>query len=176
VIRPLHSQLKRLSPRARVVAIVATGLVALNVVASALTPASHEHRRTRAGTAPGSVATTGGARRPSPVSAADLAEARETAERFFAGYLPFAYGRASARAVRALTPGLRRQLIREHAQPTPSERHRHPGVVSLEAAGQATGVVLATAMVEDGGITTYPLRLTVRRVAGAWLVSGVDGG
>jgi hypothetical protein len=36
--------------------------------------------------------------------------------------------------------------------------------------------VLATALVEDGGITTYPLRLTVQRVAGAWLVSGVDGG
>ena len=176
MIGRLHSQLKRLSPRARVVAIVATGLVALNVVASAFTPASHEHRRTRAGSAPSSVATTGGTRHQSAVSAAELADARETAERFLAGYLRFAYGRASARAVRALTLGLRRQLLREHAQLTPVERRRHPGVASLEAAGQATGVVLATALVEDGGITTYPLRLSVQRVAGAWLVSGVDGG
>jgi hypothetical protein len=159
-----------------VVAIVAAGLVALNVVASALTPASHEHHRTRAGTAPSSVATTGGIRHQSPVSAAELADARETAERFLGGYLRFAYGRASVLAVRALTLGLRRQLIREPAQVTPLERRRHPGVVSLEAAGQATGVVLATALVEDGGITTYPLRLTVQRVAGAWVVSGVDGG
>jgi hypothetical protein len=175
MIGRLHAQLKRLSPRARVVVIVATGVVALNVVASALTPASHEHHRSPAGTAPSRVASTGGTQHPSPVSPADLAGARETAERFLAGYLRFAYGRASARSVRALTPSVRRQLIREHAQLTPVERRRHPRVVSLEAAGQATGVVLATALVEDGGITTYPLRLTVQRVAGAWVVSGVDG-
>jgi hypothetical protein len=173
-----HSMLRRLAPRARLAAIAAAVVVALNIVASALTPTSHQpHPRSRnpARLVPSATSTDGVQRQPSPVSAADLAAARETAERFLAGYLPFAYGRASAQSVRALTPAVRRQLIHEHAQLTPVERRRHPRVVSLEAAGQATGVVLATALVEDGGITTYPLRLTVQRVAGAWVVSGVDG-
>src|SRR5947207_817963 len=111
----LHSMLERLSPRARVVAIAAAGLVALNLVASAVTLTSHEHHRTSgtpAGLTPSTVTSPDGVQRqPSPASAGDLARAREAADRFLAGYLPFAYGRASARSVRALTSGLRRQLI-----------------------------------------------------------------
>ena len=98
------------------------------------------------------------------------------ARKFLAGYLRFAYGRASAVSVPAVTPALRRQLKRERVQVTPVERRRHPRVVSLTALGQASGVVVATALIDDGGITNYTLRLTVRRTNRAWLVSGVDGG
>src|SRR5947209_14441833 len=45
VIGRLVSKLKRLLRQPRLVAIAAAALVALNIVASALTPASHEHRR-----------------------------------------------------------------------------------------------------------------------------------
>ena len=95
---------------------------------------------------------------------------------FLAGYLRFAYGRAPAAAARAVTPALRRQLKRERVQVTPVERTRRPEVVSLSALGQASGVVVATALIDDGGIANYGVRLTVRRMNRAWLVSGVDGG
>jgi hypothetical protein len=110
------------------------------------------------------------------VCAVELVRVRQAAAQFLAGYLPFAYGRAPARSVNAVAPALRGQLTGRRAQLTPVERRHRPRVVSLEAVGQAPGVALATAMIDDSGITTYPPRLTVQRVAGAWLVSDVDGG
>jgi hypothetical protein len=59
---------------------------------------------------------------------------------------------------------------------TPAERGRHPRVVSLAAVARSPGVVLATALVADGGVTTYPLRITLEGGRDGWLVSGVDGG
>lgn len=175
----VHPMLRRLSRRARLLAIAAAGVLALNIVASALTPASRERHRPSGAPArsiPGTVTPPRGVQRqPSRLPAAELARVRQAASRFLESYLPFAYGRASVQSVRALTPALRRQLTREHAQFTPVERRRHPRVVSLEAASQATRVVLATALVEDGGITTYALRLTVQMAADGWRVSGVDG-
>jgi hypothetical protein len=59
---------------------------------------------------------------------------------------------------------------------TPVERRRHPRLVSLTGVGRAVRVVLATALVADGGITTYALRITVREGRTGWLVSSVDRG
>jgi hypothetical protein len=73
-------------------------------------------------------------------------------------------------------PALRRQLKRERMQVTPVERRRHPHVVSLTVLGQASGAVVATALISDGGIANYAVRLTVRRTNRGWLVSRVDGG
>jgi hypothetical protein len=88
-------------------------------------------------------------------------------------YLRFAYGRASAAAVKAVTPELHSQLVRERAQMTPAERQRHPRVVSLRVVGIMPGFAAATAAVEDGGIATYPLRFTLQEGAGRWSVSSV---
>jgi hypothetical protein len=41
--------------------------------------------------------------------------------------------------------------------------------------GQASGVVVATALVEDGGVANYAGRLTLRRTSRGWLVSRVGG-
>jgi hypothetical protein len=176
----LHSVLKRLSPRARLVAIAAAGLLLLSIVASALTPASQPGPRSRgtgAGAASSSITTTAGIpRHPSPVSAAELVRVRQAASRFLESYLPFAYGRAHARSVAGVTPALRGQLTRERAQLTPLERRRHPRVVSLQVVGQAPAVALATAIIDDGGITTYPLRLRLERGPDGCMVSAVDGG
>jgi hypothetical protein len=46
----------------------------------------------------------------------------------------------------------------------------------LTTLGQASGAVVATALIDDGGIANYALRLTVRRTSRGWLVSRVDGG
>jgi hypothetical protein len=46
----------------------------------------------------------------------------------------------------------------------------------LTALGRASGVVIVTALVDDGGIANYAVRLTLRRTNRGWLVSRVDGG
>src|SRR5438477_319055 len=94
----LRSALKRLSPRARLVAIAAAALVALNILASALTPTPHHHTgRNPARPVPSTVTSADGRQRePSAVSAAELGRVRQAASRFLESYLPFAYGRAPA--------------------------------------------------------------------------------
>jgi hypothetical protein len=76
--------------------------------------------------------------------------------------------------VSAITPALRGELIRKRAQVTPVERRRHPRVASLQVVGKAVGVVVATAIIEDGGITTYAQQFTLERRGGGWAVSSVD--
>lgn len=72
--------------------------------------------------------------------------------------------------------GLHSQLITQRAQATPAERGRHPRVVSLATVGTTPAFVVATATIEDGGITAYRLRLTLQEQAGRWLVSSVQAG
>jgi hypothetical protein len=178
MIGRLLSMLGRRSRLTRRLTIAALSLVALSVLASALTRAPRPEPRQSpppAGSI-GTVHSPAAPRHPSPVSVGELPRAREAATRFLAGYLPFLYGRGSAREVDPATPGLRLQLTRTRAQVTPVERRRRPRVVSLTAVGQAPGLVLATALVKDGGVTSYALRITVREGPAGWLVSGVDGG
>ena len=111
-----------------------------------------------------------------PVSGSDLRLASRVARRFLVSYLKFAYGRARATSVEAVTPGLRSQLMRDRAQVTPAERSRHPRVVSLRSARYDPGFVLATASVEDGGIAAYRLRFALREEGGRWLVGDVQEG
>ncbi len=176
----LGSLLERLPPPVRRVAVVVLALLVLGAVAVILTPPSGVAPSSeRAPTRP--APTTGPARArperlPSPVRAGQLVHARRVAERFLASYLPFAYGRTPAASVSAVTPGLRGELIRERALVTPVERRRHPRVTSLQVVGKAVGVVVGTAMIEDGGITTYALRFTLGPRAGRWAVSSIDEG
>jgi len=172
----LAAALGRGSRTRRRLTLAAAGLVALLVVTSALAPSPHPAdrplpppawpaRTRRTPTAPGSF----------PISAGGLVAARRVAARFLAGYLPFLYGRGTARLIVGVTPGLRLRLGREPALVTPVERHRDPRVVSLTAVGQTPAAVLATALVADGGVTAYAVRITLRAGRDGWLVSGVDG-
>ena len=111
-----------------------------------------------------------------PVSGSDLRLASRVAGRFLRSYLRFAYGRARATSVEAVTPGVRSQLIRARAQVTPAERARHPHLVWLQVLGTNPGFVLATASVEDGGIAAYRLRFALREAGGRWLVGDVQEG
>src|SRR5438445_13731169 len=109
----LVAALGRRSRTTRRLTLAALGLVVLLVVASALGPARHPAHRpvappavpTRTHRTP----TVGGSR---PSSSGGLVAAKRVAARFLAGYLPFLYGRGSARSIEAVTPGLRRQLSR----------------------------------------------------------------
>jgi hypothetical protein len=111
-----------------------------------------------------------------PVSSANLRLADRFARRFLGSYLRFAYGMGSAGSVQGVTPGLLRQLITEHAPATPAERSRHPRVVSLATVGTTPRFVVATAMIEDGGVAAYRLRFALEEQAGRWLVSSVQAG
>jgi hypothetical protein len=110
------------------------------------------------------------------VSASELFQASGAANGFLVTYLRFAYGRASAAAVKAVTPELHSQLVQEGAQITPAGRQRHPRVVSLRVVGIMPGFAAATAAVADGGIAAYPLRFTLQRIASRWSVSSVLAG
>jgi hypothetical protein len=85
--------------------------------------------------------------------------------------LRFAYGEAPASSVRA-APALHRRLRGQRALVAPVERRRHPRVVSLMETGQGHGVVLATALVDDGGNAIYAIRITLRDTRSGWLVTG----
>ena len=76
----------------------------------------------------------------------------------------------------AVTPGFRPQLSRMRGLVTPVERQRHPRVVSLTDVAQSPAAILATALVADGGVTTYAVRITLRGGRDGWMVSGVAGG
>ena len=175
VIGWLRSALRRLSPRARTIALVVL-LLAAAVLALAPTHTAG-HRAQQPSTRARTSRTTRNTRHyVSPVPAARLARARQIARTFLAGYLPFAYGRASASSVPVATSALRRELTGAGAQVTPVERSRHPRVVALTALGQASKVVVVTALINDRGITTYAVRLTLQQRRSGWLVNGVDEG
>ena len=59
---------------------------------------------------------------------------------------------------------------------TPVERRRRPRVVALQTIGTTPTFVVATAVIDDGGVATYRLRFTLSRSAGRWAVSGVEEG
>ena len=176
----LLSVLERLPSRVRRGVVAAGALLALAAVMAALTltaPHGDGHRqpvRERTESVP--------VQRPSPrrlarpVPATAIRRARRVAQRFLAGYLPFAYGRGGALAINGLTSALRRQLLHKQAELTPVERRRRPRVVSLQTTATTPTFVVATAVIDDGGVTTYRLRFTLEGRAGRWLVSGVQEG
>ena len=161
----------------RHLAAAAMALLVLGI-ASALAPTSRPRHPARRPPATASSPQTSGPERrgTSSLSRAEIARARKVAIRFLQGYLPFVYGRGSAGFVPAAAPALRRRLTRQAAVVTPAERRRHPRVLSLVVAGQAPGAALATALIADGGITSYALRITLKEGRSGWLVSAVGGG
>jgi hypothetical protein len=175
----LLAALERLSQRVRRLVVAIGALLALGAVMAALTlTASHGDRqrqpvRQRQGSV--RVQRTSPPRLAPPVSTTAILQARRVAERFLAGYLAFAYGRGSALAIGGITPALRRQLLSQRAQLTPVERRRRPRVVARQTLGTTPRFVVATAIIDDGGVTTYRLRFTLWGGADRWAVSGVEG-
>ena len=114
----LLAVLERLPVAVRRLVVAVGALLALGAVMAALTlTAPHGGRQRRAGPAAAGLACVSsgprraGSRRPSQPAA--IVQARRVAERFLAGYLPFAYGRGSALAVSGITSALRRQLLQQ---------------------------------------------------------------
>jgi hypothetical protein len=171
--------LERLPRRVRRFVVAIGALLALGAVVAALTlTASHggQARRPAPQRPAATVPRAAPRRLPPPVSTAAMLQARRVAKRFLAGYLPFAYARGSALAIRGATQTLRRQLLSPRAQLTPVERRRRPRVVAVQTIGTTPTFVVATAVIDDGGVATYRLRFTLSRSAGRWAVSSVREG
>lgn len=173
----LLAALGRRSRTTRQLTLAALALVVLLVVAAALAPVRHPaHGQVAPSAAPTRTRRTRTAPGSHPISRGGLVAARRVAARFVAGYLPFLYGRRSARSIEAVTPAVRWQLSRMRGLVTPVERRRHPRVVSFTGVAQSPGAMLATALVADGGGTTYVLRIMLRAGRDGWVVSRVDAG
>lgn len=176
----LLAVLERLPSRARRLVVAGGALLALAAVMAALTlisPHGHGERQpVRQAPASGPVVLTSPRRLAPPVPAIAIARARRVAERFLSGYLPFAYGRGGALAISDITSALRQQLLHKWSQLTPVERRRRPRVVSLQTTATTPTFLVATAVIDDGGVTTYRLHFTLDGAAGRWLVSGVQEG
>jgi hypothetical protein len=176
----LLAVLERLPSRVRRLVVAGGALLALAAVMAALTltsPPSHRRRQpVRQPSVSEPVQRTAPRTLAPPVSAGAIVRARRVAERFLIGYLPFAYGRRGASEIGGITSELRQQLLHRRAELTPVERRRRPRVVSLKTTATTPTFVVATAVIDDGGVTTYRLRFTLESAAGRWLVSGVQEG
>jgi hypothetical protein len=174
--------MSRLAPRARRTAVAVVALLLIGAAITALTTMGSREGGRRPGRPPAqpraseTTARAAAHRLATPVRSAQLTRAHDAAERFLGSYLAFAYGQARAPQVRAVTPALGRQLMRGRTPIAPVELSRRPRVAWLRLVGMTPGFALATAMVNDGGITPYPLRFTLQARGGHWSVNGVQQG
>jgi hypothetical protein len=95
------------------------------------------------------------------------------ARRFLLGYLPFLYGQGSRRAIDDASSRLLGRLARSRIRVPPAARRRHPRVVELDAKRLGAGRAAVTATVDDGGVSRYPIELTLATRRGRWLVAAV---
>lgn len=115
---------------------------------------------------------------PAPVVAGDatgvaVETARPVARRFLVAYLALLYGRGHVAALPHASANVRRSLARGRARVAPAARRRGPRVARLELVAQARDAVVATALVEDGGVSAYPLTFSLVLRGGQWTVDAL---
>jgi hypothetical protein len=105
-------------------------------------------------------------------SRADVAQAKRAARRFLAGYLPYAYGRASVGQIRAISDPLRRRLAADRPRVWARERHRRPRTELLQAEGVSRRHAQLGALVSDGA-RRYTVPLELEHSSAGWTVTDV---
>ena len=163
----LIAALRRSSRTTRRVTLAALVLVALLIVASALAPSPQRaHRPVPPPAGPARTRRTPAAPGSRTISPGRLVAARRVAGRFLAGYLPFLYGRGSARSIAGVTPGLRRQLIRVRGVVTPvdSKKGKRPHVAEGAYEPERVQVCAQALILEEAGYKVTRRDL-VRRLA-----------
>lgn len=100
--------------------------------------------------------------------------ASRAARAFLRGYLPYSYGQATAKAIRAAAPALRDELARRPPRVPPALADRaRPRLKRLRVNGLAGGKVFLLADVDDGS-SRYAALLELRQRDGRWLVTRVQ--
>jgi hypothetical protein len=160
--------------RRTAIAIVVVLIVASAVLLAATRPAG----RTRKLAPRRPVASANGASRP-PMpadAAASVAPAvARTAHGFLAGYLAYLYGRAPASGLTGTTHVLSRSLRGHPPIVSPGVRARRPRVLSLHATPAPVGLIGLSALINDGELASYRVRLILARERGRLLVTAVEG-
>ncbi len=116
-------------------------------------------------------------RRPAEPPRPDPATGPEgAARRFLARFLPFLYGQGSPRSIPAAAPALVVRLADSRRRVPPATLDRSPRVTQLEGRRVGQWRALVAARIEDGGVGSYPIALTLARRGGRWLVvaEGMD--
>jgi hypothetical protein len=71
------------------------------------------------------------------------------------------------------SPHLVGRLARSRVRIPPAAHRRHPRVVELRSDRVGSDRAAVTATVDDGGVSRYPIELTIARRRGRWLVAAV---
>jgi hypothetical protein len=110
-----------------------------------------------------------------PAQAPDLSErsAVEVARRFLAGYLAYAYGRASAARVPDAAGALIASLERHPPRVTVGRQARLPRVEQLIVTLAQSGQPAVTAVLNDGGIVDYTVELVLARPHGRLIIGAL---
>jgi hypothetical protein len=156
------------------IAVVAVLLAASAILLAGARPAG----RTRQLAPRRPMASANGASRPSMPAAGAAVVApvvARTARGFLAGYLTYLYGRAPASAVNGATQALSRSLRAHPPIVSPGTRARRARVLLLHAAPAPAGLVGISALVNDGELASYRIRLILARTRGRLLVTAVEG-
>jgi hypothetical protein len=103
---------------------------------------------------------------------ADVEGVKRAARRFLAGYLPYTYGRQSARRIRAATSRLRRRLAARPPRVPARVGHRRPRVLLVQAEGAGRARAAITALISDGA-RRYSVELELARGRSGWQVTDV---
>ena len=97
-----------------------------------------------------------------------------TAERavrtFLAGYLRYLYGQGRAGSIERAAPLLVRRLAADPPRVSPAQMARKPRVVEVRARKPRTGRLRVLAMIEDGGVSRYPIGAVMAVRGGVWQV------
>jgi len=133
--------------------------------------------RTVATASPGAAPVSPNAREDEPHLSAAQRDAQRRAERtaraFLAGYLPYSYGQANGRGIRAAMPALLRELAANPPRVSVAARQAtRPRVRQVRVSGLDGSRAYVLAQVEDGS-RTYPTGLTLERRGHRWLVATV---
>jgi hypothetical protein len=105
-------------------------------------------------------------------SRADVASAKRAAERFLAGYLPYSYGRRTARRIPSASDELRHRLAARRPRVPARERHRQPHVVLVQSNGVGRVRAELVALVGDRA-RRYTVALELTRGPAGWKVTAV---
>jgi hypothetical protein len=153
------------------------GVAVLLLASAVLFTASMPAGRTRHPAPRKPVASANGAPRspiPEGGTASDAAASR-TAHDFLAGYLAYLYGHAPASAVIRATQALSHSLLAHPPIVSPGVLAHHPRVLSLRGARAPLGLIGVSALVNDGELASYRVRLILTRTRGRLLVIAVEG-
>jgi hypothetical protein len=111
-----------------------------------------------------------------PSDGAPLPTVARVSREFLAGYLAYLYGHAPAGQVDGATQALIRSLRAQPTRVSPGMRARQPRIVALHSTPALPGLFGISAVINDGGLIDYSIKLLLTSHDGQLLVSGLEGG